>query len=73
MFQKTTFGFWVILSFIGLVAAAPPVVLIPGKYDVLLKVCNNCEQCAASQKMLFIIQCVDRRKAFGLCGSVLVF
>jgi len=45
MFQKTKFGFWVILSFIGLVAAAPPqVVLIPGKNEVLLKVHNNYEQ-----------------------------
>jgi len=45
MFQKTKFGFWVILSFSGLAAAAPPqVVLIPGKNEVRLKVHNTCEQ-----------------------------
>ncbi len=45
MFQKTKFGFLVMLSFMGLVSAAPPqVTLIPGNNEVLLTVRNNCNQ-----------------------------
>lgn len=45
MFQKTKFGFLVILSLIGFaVAATAQVKLIPGDNEVLLKVRNNCDQ-----------------------------
>lgn len=52
MFQKTKFGFLVILSLIGLVAAAPPqVTLIPGNNEVLLTVRNNCDQALQAIKI----------------------